>query len=248
MLTSLDGKPLALPPTVAVCMPCGTFVRSETAMSLCSLVVSSRIRPTLIRGESSIVSVARDRCIEMVDFFDKHVPEAKKQDPRAAEIEWVLFMDSDIVVPPSAIMRLLAHGKSVVGATYIRRSPPFDVLVKTLDDKPMEVDSGLVEVAGLPLGFVLIRRDIFKKLKRPYFRFVHDEEHGVTIGEDVIFFETVRRLGHSVWLDVDLTKETAHICEQPIWPQGDAHGRLKLESLGGNVRKAEAMDYAARVA
>lgn len=191
-------------PKVAVCIPSGDMCYVDFATCLAAAIYSARVKPVLIRGQSSIVTVARDNCIENMLTVETVTRE---------KMDWVLFLDSDMTFPPDTIPRLIAHNKDVVCATYVRRYPPHDLLGKSLSAKPggEEIFGGLHEAAGIPLGVCLIRREIFDKLKLPYFRLFFNEETGKVVSEDYLFCEQIRKMGYHVWIDFDLTKEVGHI-------------------------------------
>lgn len=189
-------------PKVAICIPSGDMCYIDFATCLAAALYSSRVKPVLIRGQSSIVTVARDNCIENMITVEEITKE---------RMDWVLFLDSDMTFPPDTLPRLIQHDKDVVCATYVRRYPPHDLLGKSLSGKPEDVGGGVEEVAGIPLGVCLIRREIFDKLRAPYFRLLFNEETGKVTSEDYIFCHQVRELGYKVWIDFDLTKEVGHI-------------------------------------
>src|SRR5688572_4730688 len=154
-------------PLIAICLPCQDEVKAEFAISLAALTFSSRqYGLALIRGSSSIVTNARNFCLDNIEALEQM---------RSMRFEWTLWLDSDIQFPPTTLLRLMQHGKDVVGATYPRRTPPHDVLSKFLPGKPITANSGLHEVLSLPLGCMLIRRAVFDKMKRPWFRLRFDE-------------------------------------------------------------------------
>lgn len=128
----------------------------------------------------------------------------------AINADYVMMIDSDMTFPSDTVDRLLAHDKDIVGATYVRRGPPFDNLGETLNATG-DIQSGLVEMKRIPTGMLLIRAEVFKRLRRPYFRFGIDEIHGANIGEDCTFSDMVRDLDYQIWCDVDLSKEIGHL-------------------------------------
>ena len=212
-LLGMKKPPVDDRPLVAFCWPTQDEVKARFFMSMVALVYSSRVKPILLRGASSVVSVARNSCIEKMQSFEKM---------GAGVPEWTFWIDSDMEVPPDALMRLIAHGKDIVGATYVRRAPPYDVMGRTLHGGPSEdIKGGLMEVAGLPLGCLLIRRKVFDDIckdGRPPFYFGQDDL-GRDVGEDYTFCKRARDAGYSVWVDIDLTKEVKHIGEWAFSPQ-----------------------------
>ena len=203
-------------PKVAVCIPSFDRVHTGFAMSLAMLCSAPYARITLINHRSSLIHKARDLL----------VCEALKGEP-----DWLLFLDSDLKFPAFTLGRLLSMEKDIIGAAYIRRTPPHELLVKPLaGSERTVVTGGAVEVASLPTGCLLVKADVFRRLGRPYFRspsferndavpewlheYVPSEAKPCTVGEDTWFSAVARRAGYSLWLDVDLTRDIGHIGEQ----------------------------------
>lgn len=204
-------------PFVAVCLPCQDEVKTEFAMSLAALFHCSNYRLALIRGSSSIVMTARNICLESLETLEEMVKR---------RFDWTLWLDSDMQFPADTLTRLLSSGKEIVGAAYHRRTHPFDLLCKTLDGKPARVASGLFELAALPLGCMLIHREVFAKIEKPWFRVKVEPKPGrpITewlIGEDTLFCQEARALGYKIFADTDLTKEVAHIGVQVFKPEDE---------------------------
>src|SRR6267378_2045208 len=49
------------------------------------------------------------------------------------DIDALLFLDDDMIVPPELVRRLLAHQRAIVGALYYARHPPFQPLAGWYD-------------------------------------------------------------------------------------------------------------------
>lgn len=189
---------LANRPMVALATPCGDLVHAKFAMCLYGLGRGARNhRQAIIQGQSSIVAHARNVCVEAA--------------MNNAKADYIMFLDSDMLFPMNTIDRLLAHGKDIVGATYVRRGYPFDNLGHALHDRERNADTGLIEMTHIPTGILLVKMDVFRKLKPPYFRFETDEAEGKVRGEDFVFSEMTRKLGFRLWCDIDLSKEIGHI-------------------------------------
>lgn len=196
--------------TVALCIPSGDMCYVDFAFSLAALTYTSLpiARLMIIRGQSSIVTIARDSCIEKMMDAETY---SRSRDAGYRGNDWVLFLDSDMTFPPDTLGRLMSHNLDIVCATYVRRYPPHELLGKQMGKEPQDVAGGVHEVDGIPLGVCLIRRKIFDEMKRPYFRLFHNEDTGKTTGEDYYFCHVVKELGYKIHIDFDLTKEIGHI-------------------------------------
>lgn len=207
-------------PKVAVCLPTFDHVHTGFAVSLAMMFSTRHAHMTLINHRSSLIHKARDLL----------VAEALKGDP-----DYILFLDSDLHFPRWTLGRLLSLEKDVVGASYVNRTPPHQLMVKPLPGmESMVINGGVHEVATIPTGCLLVKADVFRKLGRPYFRspsfevndatpvylaeYLPPEMRPITIGEDVNFCAQVRQLGYKVWLDAELTADIGHIGEYVFTP------------------------------
>jgi hypothetical protein len=190
-------------PAIAICVPYHDRVHAQFAASL-AMAMQRTPNATLIMSRSSIVTRARNACIGAVE--------------KSGRFEFVFFADTDMTFPADTILRLVAHDKDIIGASYMNKSPPYSLMAKTIDGGPITAGTGIIEIAALPLGCILLRRSIFTKMKRPYFRLLDDEQTGETHGEDYVFCRAARSRGYHIFVDIDLTKQVGHIGEQILMP------------------------------
>lgn len=134
---------------------------------------------------------------------------------KAMQLDALFFLGSNIVIPQDALRRLLRHGKDVVGATYLRTLPPHGLVVKTIDDKPVDQEHGIAEVEVLPAGCLLVRAAALDKVRRPHFRPVITEETETTppgiAPEFFGFCQAMRAAGFGIFCDLDLSDEVVHV-------------------------------------
>ena len=219
-------------PRVAVCVTSGDMLHAGFAHSLAAMMSYDCAKFALIGHRTSLIHKGRDAL----------VVEAMKFNP-----DYILFLDSDMVFPAWTLARLLSHDKDIVGATYVNRTPPHQLHIKTLGGERQVVQTGLHEVAGLPTGMLLTRPKVFRDMTRPYFRapsieqgknfgeclgeidfkreivkhlaeYAPDDGEARTIGEDFYFCAVARARGYKLWLDVDLTADIGHIGEKVHFP------------------------------
>lgn len=130
------------------------------------------------------------------------------------EFDWLFWMDTDMIFPGEALMRLIARGKDIVGANYRQRRPPYGFTGHYLDGQDTHLlEPGLHRMAHLATGLLLTRFDIYRKLPYPWF------EAGLTsekARDDVYFCQRAVAAGYEIWCDHDLTFEVRHIGEQEI--------------------------------
>lgn len=183
-------------PRVAIAVPSGDMVHADFAMAYAQLCLASAGLPLqLITVKSSIVAQARNNAVELARDF---------------KADFLFFLDSDMLFPPTALFRLLLHGKDIVGATYTKRVAPFEILGTKLAEQPAVLSGDLLEMQRIPTGCLLIRMAVFDKLPKPYFRFETDG-HGAIVGEDYVFCDRAREAGFRIWCDAVISREIGHI-------------------------------------
>jgi len=126
----------------------------------------------------------------------------------------LMFIDSDIIFTPEAFGQLLRHKKPIVSGLYYARAFPSEPIAykvvkpKTLfRSKPELVQlkhdelEPFMEVAGVGLGFCLIRHEVLQAVniegKNPF------EPYG-NMGEDFSFLLRCRKKGYKIFLDTTL--------------------------------------------
>src|ERR1700743_899829 len=111
-------------PSVAIAVPSGDMVHADFARAYAELcMASAKLRLHLITVKSSIVAEARNNGVELA---------------RRRGADFLLFLDSDMLFPPTALFRLLLHRKDIVGATYAKRVAPFGILGDSLSEHPVD--------------------------------------------------------------------------------------------------------------
>lgn len=181
-------------PKVVIGVPSGDMMHADCAFALMGLVASSRARLVLANPKSCYVWQSRNVCVQVAQQHGA---------------DYLFFVDSDVVVPSDALDRLLAHDRDVVGATYIKRAPPHSILGARLDGRPDFPAQGLVAMAEMPTGCLLIRTKVFDTIARPYFR--HEVAGESVVGEDILFCRTVVARGVNIFCDMSLSYQLRHL-------------------------------------
>ncbi|MBI2066900.1 MAG: hypothetical protein HYT77_02670 [Deltaproteobacteria bacterium] len=143
----------------------------------------------------------------------------------------LFFLDSDIVLPSDALMRLLAHKKPIISGLYRKRLPPFEPMAFTEGRGTFEPISlkkptrRLLSVDYVGGGCLLIERNVFKKLRPPWFvSTLGAKRH---LPEDFYFCEKARRVGLKVFVDPSVTP--LHL--EPMGVTTDLDGTPEVQSL-----------------
>ncbi len=123
---------------------------------------------------SSLALAKAGIAVELAIFSgDCHVDDARNRlvrDFLAGDCTDLVFLDTDMRWEPRDLVALCQYDRDVVGATYPLKQEEAAYPVLVLDDDADwsntwsdEVD-GLIEVDGLPTGFLRIRRHVLEKL------------------------------------------------------------------------------------
>lgn len=191
---------LAAFPPVMLAVPQVAWQWTESAAAIArvalphgSLVVNNDVY-------SSSISVARNRLAEV--FL---------RNAETYGLEHMLWIDSDMVPPPDAALRLLRRaretGGDMVTALYFSRQMPFAPLCWDLDRRRVDPDAGRTdpfEVAACGFGCVLLRRRVLDLVPQPWF-----DMNVPGWSEDLQFCEAARGAGARIFIDP--TFEVGHL-------------------------------------
>ncbi len=150
----------------------------------------------------------------------------------ASRLSHLIFIDADIGFVGRDILRLLAHDKPVIGATYAKKNQQRTDFAFVPLPWGVEVTEGhLVEIAMLPGGFMCLSRDAVVQLAgafrhRQYvvptgeakgegweqhlyclFESDIDPQTRNLLSEDYLFCQRWRDIGGKVWLDPNIILE-----------------------------------------
>lgn len=133
----------------------------------------------------------------------------------ASDREWLLSVDTDIILPACVVTRLLARGQPLIGALiYVNQAPPFPQIYHQIADISadgfgiFQVQSKfepgeLIKADGTGAGCLLVHRDVFESIhEMPPFRWFQHELIGKDMfGEDMTFCKRARAAGFQLYID-----------------------------------------------
>jgi hypothetical protein len=120
-----------------------------------------------------------------------------------SDAEYVLTIDDDVVAPDDALDRLLALNAPVATAAYPIVGDTglvWDVKAVGTDHWMEELPGQVFPVRHTGLGFTLIHRDVFTRIRKPWFQF-GAAPGGRVVGEDAWFSNGVTQAGLQILCD-----------------------------------------------
>lgn len=188
---------------LSILVPTRDVVHTHFAFSLSQLykTTSDVIDTYLFFDSSSILLNQREKLIEEAKLINS---------------DYVLWLDSDMVLPSTTAIRLLEHNQDIVGCNYLKRTKPLKpVAYKNIGDwdsfLPLTIEENLVEVEGVGMGCILMKTEIFNKIRKPYFEFTYNEKSDDWLGEDFNLLKKLREVGYKVYIDTLLSSEIKHM-------------------------------------
>jgi hypothetical protein len=145
-------------------------------------------------------------------LFSNHKPHDNNRNHIANEfiksgMDYLLMIDSDIV-PITNVLEMVHKDKDVI-SSFIqthKEEGTLPLAMKKVDGGYQvykELTRGLNKVDATGTGCMMIRKNVFEKLDKPYFRFQYNDEGILTNGEDFNFCDKVNEAGMSVYFDTD---------------------------------------------
>lgn len=136
----------------------------------------------------------------------------------------LVMIDSDVTWAPGSLPRLLGHDVDFVCGMYPKRSDPITFDFRSEHDKGRDAtfdldENGLMEVWGVPAGFICMKRRMLEKMAAAYenLAFTVDQKispcgkawdlfdayrlEGTKLGEDYAFCQRWRDIGGKVLID-----------------------------------------------
>lgn len=189
----------------------GTF-KHETLRCLNQLIAhSEKEGVACLRCEQigAMLALNRQNCVDVAFAY---------------EAKYLLFIDSDMVFQPDALIRLMTHDVDIVSGLYFQRMPPYNphayMEVKRNVLAPIDIwpkDELVDNLDSVGAGFLLIKTKILKGIGRPHFQFWNLPDGTPSGGEDSFFCDKARAKGHKIHLDTGLL--LGHVTNYIVGPR-----------------------------
>lgn len=130
------------------------------------------------------------------------------------DCDWVLYIETDMSHPEDTVEKLLRHNLPVVSGVQTWKTKPFTPMIyryrpkvlwgvgedtqektgpyQAVDEK--ELDGKLLSIDGCATGCLLVKREVFEKIPRPWFSFTEGTQ-------DFYFCRKVLAAGFPIYCD-----------------------------------------------
>lgn len=190
---------------IAVCIPVHGDTKAEFTLNLGAMLI----------GE------ARNHSLNLHMASGSVLPKIRNdlaEQALAGSPDYLLWMDSDHVFPPSALNELLARKVEVVGCNFMRRNGGRTSSTKA--GKDLAHGSGIEAVDTVGLGICLMKASLFASVPKPWFAF-NPLPDGSMTGEDEFFFGRLYgATGIRPHVDHDLSARCGHIASKVLFLTG----------------------------
>lgn len=126
-----------------------------------------------------------------------------------SSLEWLFFIDDDVMVPPEAFDRLSSHGVDIVSGLYYRRMEPIEPVAfvdrgDRMEQPPDFAIGKLLEADLVGAGCLLIHRRVLEGMAQPWFRWTEGDEALPArdrLSDDFFFCRKAKEAGFKVFID-----------------------------------------------
>ena len=137
--------------------------------------------------------------------------------------DYLLMIDDDMTFEPDILERLLANNKAIVGVNAYSRVLPLTSTVALMDENgkykdpsnhtawQMKVPEELFECFAIGTGIILIKMEVFEKIKKPWFKFNMHKDGYMIEGEDAWFCSQAKKVGYKIYCEPSV--KVGHIGE-----------------------------------
>ena len=167
---------------IVIGVPTTGSIKTETVESLIGLIGASDYEIHFFTKTGCFIHDNRRLLVDEAKFINA---------------DYLLFIDSDIIVPTDTLTRLLAHNKMIIGVNSKKRFLPLTSTVRG------EISEELFKCESVGTGCILINMKVFDIIDRPYFWYEDTSTQFISdfIGEDIWFCRQAERKGIEIWCD-----------------------------------------------
>jgi len=181
------------PKKLLIAIPTAKYIEPETFKSIYDLDIPKNLDVTFQYFHGYQIDQIRNLIAHWCTAFD-----------------YLLSVDSDIVLPKDALHKMFFHDVDIVSGVYIQRKPGYEILeiyrkntnggfsnTQMGDIQP----PGLHEIDACGFGCVLVKTEIINKIGYPQFVYKSAIDHANTFSEDLYFCQKAKEHGAKIYVD-----------------------------------------------
>lgn len=148
--------------------------------------------------------------IEFQHFFGYQIDQVRNLiGSWAVNYDYLFSVDSDIVLPKDCLRKMLAVNVDIISGVYIQRKPGehnievygFHPSGATPRLHYAQIAGKVHNVAAVGMGCCLIKGDVFREMRYPWFTYHSALNHDNTVSEDVDFCMKATKRGFHIFVD-----------------------------------------------
>ena len=127
-----------------------------------------------------------------------------------SKVDYLFFIDSDIIWNPEDFYKMLGHNLNIVLATYPKKQDLADFVIDT--DTIPDLTTPLNDVNGGGTAFMCLSAELIKTVYEasPEYSELHKKcrmvfdigiQNGSLVGEDILFCRKAKTMGYKIYLD-----------------------------------------------
>ena len=185
---------------IGICIPAHDTLHTKFALSLANL--TSKLTRDKINYELHVIcgSVIAESRIQLANEALEH---------GATHLLW---LDSDMHFPANVVNKFLQHDRDIVAANYSTRYHPYRsvAFVNPNDtEQRLETKFGLHKIWAVGMGCMMVKREVFEALPKPWFGHEYNPLLDNYGGEDIYFCNQAQSHGFDIWVDAEI--QLAHL-------------------------------------
>lgn len=119
-----------------------------------------------------------------------------------SDADVLLFIDDDVGWDAKIVTRVISYDHEIVGGLVPKRDLKSESSFHENALTGSVSKEGLLESLEIPTAFIAIKREVFGKLEKPYFKI---GDNAKDFGEDIYFNRRCVEAGIKMWIDSDIT-------------------------------------------
>lgn len=197
---------------LSICVPSGPTLYTDFAMCLLNMMMALAVTPVLGFGQSSV---------NMINKRTSLLPKSRQnllEDCLTAGSDYALFIDTDQTFPANLVHQLAMHKKDVMACNVATKMLPSSPTARNKHPSWPGGDVvysnrkvGIEQVWRIGTGVMLLNLDVVRKMRKPWFATVWNDELNDFMGEDWYFCERLERQGTQIWVDHNASRMVGHI-------------------------------------